>query len=39
MGELAMVMSLRGWNKWICSMSVDNRMKHSHNWLSEGKNE
>lgn len=41
MGELAVVTSpsLRGWNKWTYSMSIEYRMNHNHSELSEGKNE
>lgn len=33
-----MVMSLRGWNKWTYSMSIDYRLKLNHREQSEGKN-
>ena len=36
---MVMSLSLRGWNKWTYSMSIEYRVNYSHSELSEGKNE
>lgn len=36
---MVMSLSLRGWNKWTYSVSIEYRMNHSHNELSEGTKE